>query len=591
MNLKILTHSLILLALVISASSFLFLDKYEQQRTQSAETISRMQVNQKKNEINQHISHVVNTLKIMSESTMIKRAFNDFEWAFKQAANELRPLVNYDRATLELKKFYEKQKQINPEIDYSELTVSFSETTRLMQHAFLATNSNEEKKISYDKILERYHPLIQNYKGTLSIDEIYFIGNNGSIIYTAGKSLDFATNIKRDAIVKNIFQEIGVNTSGLFPCVGESSQNCFYATHTILDNSLQKMGTIFFRIKQKSIAGYPYIWKNGQTALTAMESFDLGNAKVGLNIAVDQRKIDLERKLYRKEVMKQTILLFFAIALLLYALMVYQTRKFEIRLKNLMKNAESDQLHLIQLKKALSEFQWKISEAKSHEGKLINIIKKLGDAYQLIENSCSQNKTQYEKVEELTSLAATAVKEFKQNFLESIGMHEEKKYRLTQVLQNMSEVSQKIKVINDIAFQTKLIAFNATVEGTRVGDNNTYFKVVANEISDVAHQNAKIVNDIKICLDSFQNQMESLIRENDLMLEGLLTNSKVKLNESEKSLEDFSSQSVALGESLNRLSILSFGSSELLKKQSKLLDEMFLLSDLELDRNDLDSAA
>ncbi|MFC2107047.1 methyl-accepting chemotaxis protein [Bacteroidota bacterium] len=50
------------------------------------------------------------------------------------------------------------------------------------------------------------------------------------------------------------------------------------------------------------------------------------------------------------------------------------------------------------------------------------------------------------------------------------------------------KISEKISIINDIAFQTNLLALNAAVEAACAGNSGKGFAVVANEVSKLAER-------------------------------------------------------------------------------------------------------
>ena len=66
---------------------------------------------------------------------------------------------------------------------------------------------------------------------------------------------------------------------------------------------------------------------------------------------------------------------------------------------------------------------------------------------------------------------------------------------ITEVKEKSSEISSIIKTIEDISFQTNILALNASIEAARAGDAGRGFAVVADEVVDLANKSSQAAQD------------------------------------------------------------------------------------------------
>lgn len=80
-------------------------------------------------------------------------------------------------------------------------------------------------------------------------------------------------------------------------------------------------------------------------------------------------------------------------------------------------------------------------------------------------------------------------------------------------LQSVKETDKIVDTVYNIAMQTKLLGFNASIESARAGEAGRSFKVVANEMSILAENSTKATTQINDLLDKLKLENEKVSKQ------------------------------------------------------------------------------
>lgn len=115
-----------------------------------------------------------------------------------------------------------------------------------------------------------------------------------------------------------------------------------------------------------------------------------------------------------------------------------------------------------------------------------------------------------------------AIEDIKKTNDQILQQMESSNKEFSNIVQIISNIGEKTKVINDIVFQTKLLSFNASVEAARAGEHGKGFAVVAEEVGNLAQMSGNAAKEITGMLSESIKKVNEIVDISKTKMEQLV---------------------------------------------------------------------
>ncbi len=261
-----------------------------------------------------------------------------------------------------------------------------------------------------------------------------------------------------------------------------------------------------------------------------------------LNKKNESNFISLEKKI--KEI--ESHLVTFSVLILAFiissiALVIYMTKKLTSSILEITSSLNDQSSSLLVMSEGITISSSDFSKNASEQA---SIMQETVSSINEISATVKSNADSTLKSKEVSKSSVTAAQEGKTQIEEMISVirsidennkkilkHVDKSNdEISGIIQLVSEIGDKTKVINDIAFQTKLLSFNASVEAARAGEHGKGFSVVAEEIGNLASMSGNSSTEITKMLEESISNIKFIIKTNQKEMTELVSNNSDGVN-------------------------------------------------------------
>lgn len=227
-----------------------------------------------------------------------------------------------------------------------------------------------------------------------------------------------------------------------------------------------------------------------------------------------------------------------------------------------------------ELSQAATEQASSLEETAASLEEITAMIAKASDSAESTATSSSESHKKAEEGRAAVDLMLNSMDEISQSNEAILTQINESNRQMTEIVKVIQDIGSKTKVINEIVFQTKLLSFNASVEAARAGEHGKGFAVVAEEVGNLAQMSGNAAKEISEMLDGSISKVEKIVDDTKTRVEALVQSGKEKVESGVSVAKQCSDVLNEIVQNVSRVSGLSQEISQANKEQAQGVGEI-----------------